>query len=150
MLCRDEFESSSWKNVRQVLVINLSNFEDVMLTTTALETLHQALPSAIITLMASPSGSQLASQLPCVDQVLVYESSGFTSSNAERELALIELLSRSAFDAAVIFTNAQESPYPLAYICYLAGIPIRLGRSQEFGGSLLSRGMHDSTLSELI
>jgi len=27
LLCRDEFESSSWKNVRQVLVINLGFFE---------------------------------------------------------------------------------------------------------------------------
>jgi len=86
LLCRDEFESSSWKNV--VLVINLGNFEDVMLTTPV----RDVAPSRYSRL----GGSQLVSQLPCVDQVLVYESSGFTSSNVEREIELF----RSAFDAA--------------------------------------------------
>lgn len=130
---------SSWQNVRRVLVTQLGGLKDVELTTPALQTLRQLLPSVVITLMTSPSGSQVA--LPYVDDVLVYEGAGFTSLNAERELALIELLSRSAFDAAIIFTNAGESPYPLAYICYLAGIPIRLGQSQEFGGSVLSDGL---------
>ena len=94
--------------------------------------------------MTSSSNSQ-AGQLPWVDEVLVYDGTLFTS-NAERELALIETLSRRAFDAAFIFTDDQESPYPLAYICYLAGIPIRLGRSQEFGGSVLSPAIAPPTL----
>ena len=129
---------STWQNVRRLLVIQLGDLEDVVLTTPALQMLARFAPSAVITLMATQAGSQLALQLPCVDQILLYEGAGFKSLNAERELALIELLSRSAFDACVIFTNAGESPYPLAYICYLAGIPIRLGQSQEFGGSVLS------------
>jgi ADP-heptose:LPS heptosyltransferase len=129
---------SSWHDVRRVLVIHLGDIEDVVLTSSALRALRQSLPAAVITLMTLPGVSQLAFDLPCVDRVLVYESAGFPYSNAEHELAAIELISRNAFDAAVIFTNPQESPYPLAYICYLAGIPIRLGQSQEFGGGLLS------------
>lgn len=126
-----------WQNVQRVLVIQLGNLEDIVLTKPALETLRQSLPDAAITLMVSPTLSQMV-QLPGVEQILVYEGTGFTSLNAEPELNLIKQLSRSAFDAAVIFTNAG-SPYPLAYICYLAGIPIRLGQSQEFGGSVLSQ-----------
>lgn len=128
-----------WQNVQRLLVIQLGDVEEVVL-----QILRQSLPSTAITLMTSPSNSQLALQLPCVDNVLVYEGAGFTSLNAESEMALIEMLSRSAFDAAVIFTNAQ-SPYPLAYICYLAGIPIRLGQSQEFGGSVLSEWVKSSS-----
>lgn len=125
-----------WQNVRRVLAIQLGSLEDLVLTTPALETLSQALPNATITLMVTPAIAQMNLQrrLPRVEKVLTYESNN--SLNAD--LNLIKQLTHSAFDAAVIFTNSGESPYSLAYICYLVGIPIRLGQSQEFGGGVLS------------
>lgn len=42
------------------------------------------------------------------------------------------------FEAAMIFTAPGRSPYAIAYLCYLAGIPIRVGQSIEFGGGVLS------------
>lgn len=125
-----------WQNVQRLL-IHSSKLE-VMLISPALATLRQLLPSVAITLMVSPTLSELASQL-IVDEILAHEGAGTNYLNAERELALIELLTSKSFDAAIIFTNVGESPYPLAYICYLAGIPIRLGQSLEFGGSILSQ-----------
>lgn len=126
-----------WQNVRRLLV-TLGSVEDVVLTKPALRTLRQSLPDAVITLMTTPACRQVAGQQTWVDDVLVYES-GVMSANTEREIALIETLRDRHFDAAIIFTNNRESPYPLAYICYLAGIPIRLGQSQEFGGNVLSQ-----------
>jgi lipopolysaccharide heptosyltransferase II len=38
----------------------------------------------------------------------------------------------------LIFTSFTQSPYPPAYVCYLAGIPVRAGHSKEFGGGLLT------------
>ena len=136
-----------WQNVRRLLVIQLGGIEDVVLTEPALRTLRQLIPDAVITLMTTPACSQVAGQQTWVDDVLVYES-GFMSANTEREIALIETLRDRRFDAAVIFTNNQ-SPYPLAYICYLAGIPIRLGQSQEFGGSVLSQCLKPQELDTL-
>lgn len=126
-----------WQNVRRLLVTQLGSVEDVVLTEPVLRTLRQSLPNAVITLMTTPACSQVALRQTWVDDVLVYES-GVMFANTEREIALIETLRDRCFDAAIIFTNKQ-SPYPLAYICYLAGIPIRLGQSQEFGGSVLSQ-----------
>ncbi|MBD2021716.1 hypothetical protein H6F43_16165 [Leptolyngbya sp. FACHB-36] len=54
------------------------------------------------------------------------------------DLRLVEALRDRQFDAAIILTAAGRSPYALAYLCYLAGIPIRLGQSCEFGGGVLS------------
>ena len=127
---------SEWQDVERVLVIQSGSCEEVVLIP-ALRSLRQSLPDAAITLMATSVSSQLTSKPLWVDDVLAYENTIFMS-NREEMLALIEILSLRAFDAAVIFTNARESPYPLAYICYLAGIPIRLGQSDEFGGGLLS------------
>lgn len=50
----------------------------------------------------------------------------------------IALLKAENFDAAIIFTGAHQSPYGAAYLCYLAGIPLRIAQSHEFGGGVLS------------
>ncbi|MHB9156185.1 MAG: glycosyltransferase family 9 protein, partial [Endomicrobiales bacterium] len=54
-------------------------------------------------------------------------------------LNFIDGLRDRRFDAAVIFTSFPQSPHPPAYACFLAGIPLRIGQSKEFGGSLLTR-----------
>jgi len=45
---------------------------------------------------------------------------------------------RGDFQAAIVFTRPGESPWLLAYTCYLAGVPLRAGQSVEFGGAVLS------------
>jgi ADP-heptose:LPS heptosyltransferase len=129
----------SWQNVRRVLVTQVGSRRDLMHTIPALQKLRQLLGDRAIALMVSPSNSQISLQLPWVDDVLVYEGVEVKFENSERELTLISKLRQSAFDAVVIFTNLWESPYTLAYICYLAGIPIRVGQSYEFGGGVLSQ-----------
>lgn len=54
------------------------------------------------------------------------------------EISLITQLAKLNFDAVLIFTQPTQSPYAIAYCCYLAGIPIRVGQSSEFGGTVLS------------
>jgi ADP-heptose:LPS heptosyltransferase len=43
------------------------------------------------------------------------------------------------FDAAIIFTSFSQSPHPAGFVCYLAGIPLRLGESKEWGGAVLTQ-----------
>lgn len=133
-----------WQNTRRVLVIRLDNIGDVIMLSPALRVLRQALPEATLTLMASPAGSQVAPLLPWLDdlmprRVVWQDVSGRMPLDTSRELALVEEIHARSFDAAVIFTSFSQSPYPPAYICYLAGIPLRLGQSKEFGGSLLTQ-----------
>lgn len=66
----------------------------------------------------------------------------FLTQVADRHFTFAEVidqLRQQAFDAAIIFTLPFQSCYTLAYLCYLCGIPIRLGQSLEFGGALLSQ-----------
>jgi ADP-heptose:LPS heptosyltransferase len=53
-------------------------------------------------------------------------------------MAAIAELREREFDAAVIFTSFRQSPLPSAYLCYLAGIPLRLAASIDGPGSLLT------------
>jgi lipopolysaccharide heptosyltransferase II len=134
----------AWKDVRNILAIRLDNIGDVVMLGPSLRTLKQALPEAKITLMVSPAGSQIAPLLPWVDEIMVHravwqDASWAMPLDPAREQELIETLKVKQFDAAVIFTSFSQSPYLPAYVCYLAGIPIRLGQSKEFGGSVLSQ-----------
>jgi ADP-heptose:LPS heptosyltransferase len=51
----------------------------------------------------------------------------------------VDEIRERGFDAAIIFTSFTQSPHPPAYICYLAGIPLRIAQSKEFGGGLLTQ-----------
>lgn len=132
-----------WGAVRRILVVRLDNIGDVVLLGPALRALRANLPGAGLTLLCSPAGASVAALLPWVDEVVVrrvvwQDASGSFPFDPERELRLVDDLRGGAFDVAVISTSFAQSPFPPAYACYLAGIPVRVGQSKEFGGSVLS------------
>jgi ADP-heptose:LPS heptosyltransferase len=121
----------------------MDNIGDIVILTPALRALRKAFPDASITLLTSPAGSQLRPLLPWLDDMIVWRAIWQDVSSAQpfdplREQRLIQLLRDGCYDAAFIFTSFTQSPYPPAYACYLAGIPIRVGFSREFGGGILS------------
>lgn len=132
-----------WGSARNILAIRLDNIGDIIMLGPALRALRSAMPEARITLMSSRSGAQAAPLLPWIDEVVVHRA---TWQQLEREEApdpqvhylLAEALSERGFDAAFVFTSFAQSPYPAAHIAYLAGIPIRVGQSKEWGGQILT------------
>lgn len=132
-----------WPRLRRILAVRLDNVGDVIMLGPALRALRAALPAALVTLMASPAGAQAAPLLPWVDDVLVHralwqDASGALAFDPGAEEALITQLRAGRFDAALVFTSFSQSPYPPAYACYLAGIPVRIGQARDFGGGMLS------------
>jgi ADP-heptose:LPS heptosyltransferase len=132
-----------WDAIRRILVVRLDNIGDVVMTGPALRALERAVPNVSITLLASPAGSEAAALLPWVDDVIVHralwqDASGALPHDPRREQALVENLRAHRFDAAVIFTSFSQTPYPPAFLCYLADIPVRLGQARDFGGRVLS------------
>lgn len=127
----------------RVLVARLDDLTNVLLLAPVLRLLRQRFPGAYITLLTSPQGSQAAPLFPWINDVIVSEAleqdiHGKVCFNPERELGLLEEINAGNFNAAFIFTGALQSPLPAAYACYLAGIPHRLGFSENPGGGALS------------
>ncbi len=131
-----------WAEARRILVMRLDNIGDVVMTSPVLRALKENLPASSITLMASPGGSEAAPLLPWVDEVLpwrvLWQDLGNLSFDPAREWELIKTLAAGKYDATVILTSFKQTPHAAAYACALAGIPLRLGESKEWGGGVLT------------
>lgn len=139
---------SRWAAVRNLLLVRLDNLGDVVLLSAAIRTIRENLPQAKLTLMASPAGAQAAPLLPWLNDLMVWRAlwqdvGGRMPQDPAREMELVETLRTGQFDGAIIFTSFSQTPHGAAYACYLAGIPLRLGESKEFGGSLLTTEIRD-------
>lgn len=132
-----------WRSLGRILAVRLDNIGDVIMLGPALRALRSAAPNANITLMTSRAGAQAASLLPWVDEVLVHravwqELGEAGDPDPDEQYLLAEALAEHGFDAAFIFTSFGQSPYPPAYVAYLAGIPVRVAQSHEWGGQILT------------
>jgi hypothetical protein len=120
--------------------------------------ISQTLPAIRLSLLTAESNAWLFCDPRYCPEAKVYGYSPVITSdtvplvNTELQLKslyttvkqLTETLSVLEFDAALIFTQPQASPYSLAYLLYLAKIPIRVGQSSEFGGGVLSHSIRPS------
>jgi ADP-heptose:LPS heptosyltransferase len=134
--------NGTWAKVQRLLVMRLDNIGDVLMTSPVLRALKQNLPEVSITLMGSPGGSKAAPLLPWVDEVLpwrvLWQDLGRLPHEPGREWELIEALRHGSYDATIILTSFKQTPHAAGYACYLAGIPLRLGESKEWGGAVLT------------
>ena len=132
-----------WQGAKRILAIRLDNLGDVLVTTPAIHAIRESLPDASITLLASSVGAQAGRLDPDIDDVIVYPAPWMDPwhelpLDPEREQRMIETIAAREFDAAIIFTSFRQSPLPAAYLCYLAGIPLRAAASIDGPGSLLT------------
>ena len=130
-------------DVRRIVVLRLDNAGDVILAGPTIRALRLACPDAHLTLMASPVGSEAAELLPWLDAVVRWravwqDANGSLGFDPDREAASIEHLRSLHADAAIILTSFSQTPFAAGYACYLAGIPIRVGHEESFGGGVLS------------
>ncbi|MDI7275429.1 MAG: glycosyltransferase family 9 protein [Anaerolineae bacterium] len=137
----------SWAGARRILLVRLDSLGDVLLMTPAFHAIKESQPAARLTLLTSPVGAQIRGLNPDLEEVLAY-ASPLTDPwleaphDPERELRLVHTLCERQFDGAIIFTSFRQSPLPAALLCYLAGIPLRLGATEDGAGSLLTTRHH--------
>lgn len=129
--------------LRRVLLVRLDNLGDVLLTTPAFRAVRQALPEAHLALLAGSAGCEIGRLDPDIDERILYHAPNEDvyfrlPQDPKRELVAVEALGEHDFDAAMIFTSYKQSALPAAYLCYLAGIPIRAAGAFEGPGSLLT------------
>jgi lipopolysaccharide heptosyltransferase II len=143
-----------WAAAQNILCVRLDSLGDVLMSTPAMRALKEERPDRRITLLTSPSGAAAARLVPEIDDVIVYEAP-WMKHTAERfdpssEYVMAELLRARGFDAAVIFTVYSQNPLPAAFLCYLAGIPLRLAHCRENPYQMLTDWVKDTEPQERV
>ncbi len=149
--------SGNWSEARRILCVRLDNMGDVLMTTPAIRALKTARPDRHVTLLTSPAGAAIAKMIPEIDAVIVFDAPWMKGTGAadrrtgpQHDDAMQTLLREGAYDAAVIFTVYSQSPLPAAYLCYRAGIPLRLAHCRENPYELLSDWVAETEPAKVI
>jgi hypothetical protein len=130
-----------WRAVRRLLFLYASEPQESLFDGLLIgRSLPLVLPHTSIWLLNVQSQSYELSNLfePAVHQLKINLSDSWQSCDLQSYQQLLQYIKLLSFDAAIVLTIPNRSPFSLAYLCYLAGIPIRWGQSQEFGGRVLS------------
>jgi lipopolysaccharide heptosyltransferase II len=139
--------ADTWNNAENILCVRLDSIGDVLMTTPAIRALKESRPGRRITLFTSPAGVEVASLVPEIDDVIVYNAPWMKATaprtNSQPEFEMVEKLRSLEFDAAVIFTVFSQNPLPSAFLCYLADIPLRLAHCHENPYQLLTNWVLD-------
>ncbi len=148
---------SDWKSVRRLLCVRLDSIGDVLMTTPAIRAFRDTL-GCKVTLLTSAAGAATVPFIPEVDDVIEFGAPWMKAGGrcatapgaATADFAMIERLREDRFDGAVIFTVYSQNPLPAAYLCTLAGIPLRLAHCRENPYRLLSDWVPDLEPQELL
>ncbi len=142
---------NGWKGVRRLLCVRLDSIGDVLMSTPAMRAFRETL-GCHVTLLTSAAGAATAPFVREVDDVIEFAAPWMKAARdgATADFALIERLRERRFDAAVIFTVYSQSPLPAAYLCTLAGIPLRLAHCRENPYRLLSDWVPDPEPQKLV
>jgi len=117
------------KTYRNILVVRTDRIGDVILTTPAIKALKESFPAARVTVLVSPLTQDLVRGNPFVDEVMVDDRSG-VHKGLMGYRRLVRAVKERRFDLAVIFHTKRRTNL----LCFLAGIPQRLGyRDKKFG-----------------
>jgi heptosyltransferase-2 len=121
-------KSTSYK---RILIRSVNWIGDAVMTLPAIGVIRDYFPTVEITVLANPLVSPLFCHHPWVDRVMTFDEKG-VHKGASGRLRLAGEVRRHAFDLAIILPNSLNA----ALVPWLAGIPVRLGKTGD-GRTLL-------------
>lgn len=119
------------KPYKNILVNALVNLGDVVLTTSAIALLKKAYPDARITILVKPVVRQAVDNNPLIDEVIVFKYKAKDNSLGKM-VEMVKEIKRHHFDLSISFDRKLRP----ALLCWLAGIPTRVGPSKVFDDKL--------------
>ena len=125
------------KDYQNILLIRTDRVGDVVLTTPAIAALRADFPAAHIAMLVSPETREIVDGNPHLNEVIVDDKKG--KHGGLGFFALVSLLRSKKFDLAVVFHTKKRTNL----LCFLAGIPERLGYKNNKFGFLLTKPLVD-------
>ncbi|NUN71154.1 MAG: glycosyltransferase family 9 protein [Bacteroidetes bacterium] len=118
--------------IRNILLVRTDRIGDVVLSLPMLPLLKERYPQARVTVMVRPYTKELVEHHSCVDDVILWDES-------KGVMPYVSILKQRRFDLVIL-------PYPrfnLALICFLAGIPVRVGTGYRWYSFLFNKRIYE-------
>ena len=116
------------KQYKNILVNALINLGDVVVSTSAIAILKKVYPDAKITMLVKPVVVEALVNNPLIDEVIPFQYKAKENS-VRAMLKMVRLLKNKNYDLSISFDRKLRP----ALLCYLAGIPVRVGPDRVFG-----------------
>ncbi len=126
------------KDYKNILVIRTDRMGDVVLTTPVFKPLKEFFPQAKISVLIAPSTKDLVKGNPYVDHIIVDDRLG-EHKGGLGFFKLVGELKKKKFDLAIVYHTKKR----INALCFLAGIPERMGYRNDKFGFLLNRPIKD-------
>ena len=126
-------------NFKNILIVRTDRMGDVVLTTPVFKVLRKAYPQSRISVLVQAKNKDLLLGNPYVDELIIYDREGKHSSIIKCAPLVWELYQKK-FDCAIIFHTKMRSNT----LCFLAGIPCRIGYKNKKFECLLTHGIEDT------
>lgn len=117
----------------RILVFNVNWMGDVIFSSPVFKALKEAYPGAKISCLAVPRVKDVLENIPCVDEVIIYDEKG-RHSGLFSKMKLIRRLRKEKFDVAFLLHRSLTR----ALLAFLAGIPKRVGYDTKRRGVFLT------------
>lgn len=130
------------QGAKNILCVRLDNMGDVLMCSPALQAIDDSIEGIKLTMLVSPAGSKAARLIPAVDDIIEFDAPWVKSAPLAMDpgavISMADVLKKRNFDASIIFTVYSQSPLPAAFLCFLAGIPVRVAHCRENPYQLLT------------
>ncbi len=119
--------------MKRILVVNVNWLGDVIFSSPVFAALHKQYPGARICCLTVPRVADVARQIPCVDDVMIYDEKG-KDRFLLGKVRLVREIRAQNFDGAFLLHGS----WTRALLVFLAGIPVRVGYNIKRRGWLLT------------
>ncbi|HOW34929.1 MAG TPA: glycosyltransferase family 9 protein [Candidatus Omnitrophota bacterium] len=126
------------KTYENILIVRTDRIGDVILTTPAILALREANLGAKISILVTPQTLDIVDGNPCLDEIFIDDRKGI-HRGFWGFLKLVCMLRKKKFDLAVVLHTKKRTNL----LCFLSGIPSRIGYKNNKFGFLLTKGIPD-------
>lgn len=119
---------------KRILLVNVNWLGDVLFSTPAIRAIRKAFASPSISCMIVPRVKEILEGNPNIDELIIYDEEGMHKSLIAK-VRFIAQLKKKKFDLVILFHRS----FSRTLICYLAGIPNRVGYSTSKRAFLLTQ-----------
>ncbi|MFH1198780.1 MAG: lipopolysaccharide heptosyltransferase II [Candidatus Omnitrophota bacterium] len=122
------------KSYKRILIFNVNWLGDVIFSTAAIRNMRRNFPDSFIASVVPSRCYPILKDNPNLDEIIIFDERDRHKSLIEK-IKFIKLLKRKKFDVAYLLHRSMTR----ALICFLAGIPERVGHISKKRGFLLTK-----------